>query len=693
MLMNIFIKKKLIVLMVGLFIVGILTGCDNGGTPISSVYNDLYVNVYDSGGKPLEADSIILNKDDWNSAIYYADASSVSFQDLEDGKYTLIVGKEGYYAEIRRDFYLTSDTSRSIYMSSGTDLIEANIFVENEYGESLNNVVLTIRRGTTSKYRLDVNGNENVELTRGVVYDFTFEKDGYIGTTKHLYGTASDSYTAKLGEMNIEDKTVNDNIFESYQYKNVDLGYVDYNQTVVVGITALSDDPDDNWDIEGGISIDRSYYNINNNLSQALPADSEMASVGNKQMTESIYQIEEIDVNRDQARVDQIMRQREMDLRGTQLDVNRIKYRTQQEYVPQEGDRRVFYVDDFENGEVGEVTATLEEIGDHCLIYVDDNAQLSVSATDLFNMANSFDDKVFQIVIDYFATEDYSTLKYDWDQYPNLTILLTPMDDYADDGLIMGYFNPSDLPVMDPDNYSNQSDMIYLNSDALDFVDDSQYYYEMDHIYGTLAHEFQHLIFGMESLEVERNDVWINEGFSGLAEHLCGYYDYINDGRINLYFQDTAVESLLYWDDSESSLNDYGASNLFALYLYNKCGIDIIEDIMITSGDPIQVIDSNVDNYSHGIFENFNELFAGWIATNYVNNDLNGDITSQYIYYKANLDTIELDGRPIPEKLTYDYDYFTVKPGAVKYYVITGNGTDIDITVDMSEDTAITIYK
>jgi len=125
---------------------------------------------------------------------------------------------------------------------------------------------------------------------------------------------------------------------------------------------------------------------------------------------------------------------------------------------------------------------------------------------------------------------------------------------------LAGYFSSADElpPAAHP--YSNAHEMFLMNSDTVNLNE--------EYIYGTMAHEFQHMIHWYQ----DRNEeTWVNEGFSMLAEHVNGYdsggFDY--DYMLNPDLQ------LTDWGpDTGENGPHYGASYLFMVYFLDRFGED-----------------------------------------------------------------------------------------------------------------------
>lgn len=128
--------------------------------------------------------------------------------------------------------------------------------------------------------------------------------------------------------------------------------------------------------------------------------------------------------------------------------------------------------------------------------------------------------------------------------------------------------------------------------------------------YGTLAHEFQHLIHS-DNDPNEGN--WLNEGMSDLAEYIVGYGHPM--GHINFYLNHPE-NSLVTWDEyldaptGPETLGDYGQAYLLELYLLEHYGEDFIQQLAHSSANGIKSVDQVLAEVDAGI--DFGELFRNF---------------------------------------------------------------------------------
>lgn len=130
----------------------------------------------------------------------------------------------------------------------------------------------------------------------------------------------------------------------------------------------------------------------------------------------------------------------------------------------------------------------------------------------------------------------------------------------------------------------------------------------LNDIYGTTAHEFQHLIHRDND---EDEDTWLNEGMSVFAEHLCGYgHPYAHIAK----FLIKPENSLTLWGDySETErLQDYGMVYLFTLFLNGQYGKDFVKKVALDKENSLKSIQNVLNEIGEKI--NTTELFHRFLV-------------------------------------------------------------------------------
>ena len=166
---------------------------------------------------------------------------------------------------------------------------------------------------------------------------------------------------------------------------------------------------------------------------------------------------------------------------------------------------------------------------------------------------------------------------------------------------IAGYFSASESAennknIMHIDTYD------WANRTGPDAA--SPYLYE-----GVFAHEFEHLIhFDIDPDEPS----WVDEGLADLAGFLCGYAH--PGSHLAYYMVYHPFTSLTFWG---SGLEDYGASYLFELYLYEKYGgAPFVSALVQEQANGIEGIEKTLAAF--GYTDTFDEIFDNWTIANYL---------------------------------------------------------------------------
>ena len=176
---------------------------------------------------------------------------------------------------------------------------------------------------------------------------------------------------------------------------------------------------------------------------------------------------------------------------------------------------------------------------------------------------------------------------------------------YYDCGIqwyVAGYFSASE----DAENNKNM-----MHIDSYDWANRTGPDTTRPYLYESVfAHEFQHLIhFDQDPDEPS----WVDEAMADLAGFLCGYGH--PSGHIAYYMVYHPMTSLTFWG---GGLEDYGASYLFGLYLYEQYGgASFISALVQEQGNGIEGIENTLAAFGYRR-ETFDEVFNDWTIANYV---------------------------------------------------------------------------
>jgi hypothetical protein len=173
--------------------------------------------------------------------------------------------------------------------------------------------------------------------------------------------------------------------------------------------------------------------------------------------------------------------------------------------------------------------------------------------------------------------------------------------DCSQTSYIAGYFSASE---------SAENNKNIMHIDSYDWADRTGPGVERPYLYeGVFAHEFEHLIhFDQDPDEPS----WVDEGLADLAGFLCGYGH--SDGHIFNYLAYHPMVSLTFWG---GGLEDYGASYLFQLYLYEKYGGAAFTSALVQEqANGIEGIQKTLSAF--GYRDSFDEIFDNWVIANYL---------------------------------------------------------------------------
>ncbi|MEE8442462.1 MAG: hypothetical protein V3S37_01825 [Dehalococcoidia bacterium] len=218
----------------------------------------------------------------------------------------------------------------------------------------------------------------------------------------------------------------------------------------------------------------------------------------------------------------------------------------------------------------------------------------------------------------------------------NILDLHTPLRGVA------GYYSSADEYPLQVHPFSNEREMIYLDTSALT-LDSSGYL-------GTLAHEFIHAIqFRADSTE----DTWVSEGLAEIGKVIAGY----TSGFRGAFLTSPSISLTLWPGIPGASIPHYGASSLFMEYLAQQYGTESLGVLMEEQTDGIRGIEAYLT--SIGADRNFQEVFADWVVANYLD-DPQGGI---YSYPEGTVHTFVSETIEVPSKVIDDVSQY-----AARYY-------------------------
>lgn len=275
------------------------------------------------------------------------------------------------------------------------------------------------------------------------------------------------------------------------------------------------------------------------------------------------------------------------------------------------GDTQDFWVTNVDTNENFKITAALRYLGENVYIWIENG--VDYSSSDLNQLGDTFDQQIYPINREFFGSEWSPGV----DDDPRIYIV------YAG-GLgnsLAGYYSSADELHPDAHEYSNAHEMFLINSDNVSLGE--------DYIYGTLAHEFQHMIHWYTDMNEE---TWLNEGFSMLAELINGYdpggFEYSYIWNPDLQLTDWGAEV------GENGPH-YGAAFLFTTYFLDRFGEDATKAVVAHDKNGMESIDIVLDEMGvrdpiTGQVISAEDVFADWTVANFLGDPAVAD--SRYFY-------------------------------------------------------------
>jgi len=338
-------------------------------------------------------------------------------------------------------------------------------------------------------------------------------------------------------------------------------------------------------------------------------------------------------------------------------------------------------------------------------------------------IANEYETVISTVIVENFSKKNFSVidrgesyqfddiLDYaDWltDNDGKLTILLLDIKDgfknQQTDSYIAGYFfggNFYSKGKINSQQYSNGRDMIYLDTNP-----GLQNY--LTQTYTTFAHELQHLINYVTTVQTERGapmDIWIDEGLSSQAEFFylgenprdkCEWFSKDQNGTIargnNFFIWDNHKEKSL------TVLDDYSTVFLFFRWLYlqayEELQSSIFYDIITSHNVDYRAVTATTGKIDSS-WDNWETLLRTWYAANYFpKNAVYGYKGDSYLQ-----ETIKVN--PVPGKSISLYpgegvfsiinDSFTHANGInIRYAGLAVNTTAINVSSPYRGDVLLT---
>ena len=310
------------------------------------------------------------------------------------------------------------------------------------------------------------------------------------------------------------------------------------------------------------------------------------------------------------------------------------------------GDQETFWVTNVDTVENFQAKATLRYVGDHIYFWIENGVKYDEG--DLKRLGDTFENQMYPTDREFFGSEPNPGIDND----PRIYILYVRGTGASN----AGYFSTPDEYNPLVKEFSNGHEMFFFNADNMDLG--------AEDTYGTLAHEFQHMIH----FNTDRNEAsWINEGFAMVAELLNAYpiyfdYYYITDPDLNLTD----------WSpDPGSNGPHYGQSFLYLAYFLDRFGEDATKEMVKHPENGLASIDQtladlNITDPQTGKVVTADDVFMDWAATMWLQNESVGDGRYHYGNYPdaPNISVSQsIDSCPQSTSGSvnqYGIDYFTI---------------------------------
>lgn len=279
------------------------------------------------------------------------------------------------------------------------------------------------------------------------------------------------------------------------------------------------------------------------------------------------------------------------------------------------------------------VEAVLLAKTEHACFWVE--TSLNLDQTAVSQAAERFEAQYYERTVNLFG--EYWIPGVDAD--PRFTVLHV---EAAADGEL-GYFSDIDQYPQSLFDTSNEQELIYISLENMDLGDDLYF--------GTLVHEFQHMIQWHIDPSEER---WLNEGLSQLAElvNLLETVDTVD------YLEKTEVP-LNRWDfeDQGNTFVHYASSYLFMVYFWEQLGTVATQELSRHPANGMASVQQLLATYMPET--TLTQFVGNWAAANYLD-----DIISGSVYYYDSLDfkkpTFQDKATELPAVFEENLDQFGV---------------------------------
>ena len=279
-----------------------------------------------------------------------------------------------------------------------------------------------------------------------------------------------------------------------------------------------------------------------------------------------------------------------IDLARRLRGVTNIPVQNAVEIVRQTGEIEIFRINSVEGGGTADIPARLSAIGEHVYLWVEDG--IPVENPTLIDLVQRFDIQVYEFVRGLWGSEPVPGI----DGESRLHIVFTSR---LRQGL-GGYFSSTNSYPASVAPDSNEYDMMILSTGMLEPQN-------INTGISAAAHEFQHMIHHVNDSN-EYN--WLNEGLATFTEYLPG----LNHSQLVLdAFAQAPETSLNMWGLGTNRPAEYGAPTLFMIYLYDRFGLDAVQEIARDTDNGLQSVNNMLQSRNESPVD---VIFADWVLAN-----------------------------------------------------------------------------
>jgi hypothetical protein len=270
------------------------------------------------------------------------------------------------------------------------------------------------------------------------------------------------------------------------------------------------------------------------------------------------------------------------------------------------------------------INVTLHYVTSHAYFWVENGVRFNQDEAE--NLIDTFENKIYPTDREFFGSE--WTPGVDGD--PHIYIV------YASNlgSMVAGFFSPGDEYPPEISEYSNAHETFYIDS--------SQGLAE-NYTYGTLAHEFQHMIHWYQDMN---ESSFLNEGFAELATFLNGY----DTGGNDLYYTNDPDINLTDWlGETGDNIAHYGANFIFVTYFLDRFGEDATKTLVHDQQNSLDSVDNvlgmlNIEDPLTAQPINADDFFLDWTIANYLQDPNVGDGRYAYHNYPDAPSTLDTEG-------------------------------------------------